>query len=176
MKSYSKDKENSTFKRRGKMLFEAVVIALLCYGAYKLYEDYVSKEEANQNKEKKDDSFYRRKIEKIEQREYPKFLSYNLYLETKIRQLPEEIVSKLKQKYQLRADRPIIDFGDLKYDTVFKNLLKERIEQEPEIVNLIQNTGSILVNFDSFLNKKAELEAKRIIDELVSSNKEVSNG
>ena len=158
------------------MLLEAVVIALLCYGAYKLYEDYVKKEEANQNKEEKDDSFYRRKIEEIEQREYPKFLSYNLYLESKIRQLPEEIVSKLKQKYQLRSDKPIIEFGKLEYDVKFKDLLRKRIEEEPAIINLIPNTGSVLVDFDYFLNKKAELEAKRIIDELVSSNKEVSNG
>ena len=176
MKSYSKDKENSTFKRRGKMLFEAVVIVLLCYGAYKLYEDYVKKEEANQNKEEKKNSFYRRKIKEIEQREYPKFLSYNLYLESKIRQLPEETVSKLKQKYRLRHDKPIIEFGDLEYDTKFEKLLRERINQEPEIANLIPNTGSSLIDFDYFLNKKAELEAKRIIDEVVSDNKEVSNG
>ncbi len=175
MKS-DKNKESSKLKRRGKMLVEAVVIAILCYGAYKLYEDYIKKEETNQNKEEKADSFYRKKIEEIEQREYPKFLSYNLYLESKIRQLPEEMVSKLKQKYQLRPDKPIIEFGDLKYNTTFKNLLKERIEQEPEIANFIQDTGSILVNFDSFLNKKAEIEAKRIIDKLVSSNKEVNNG
>ena len=176
MKSNSKDKENSKLKRRGKMLFEVVVIALLCYGAYKLYKDYVKKEKANQNKEEKDDSFYRRKIEEIEQREYPKFLSYNLYLESKIHQLSEEIVSKLKQKYHLRYDKPIIEFGDLEYDTRFEELLRERINQEPEIANLIPKTGSSLVDFDYFLNKKAEIEAKRIIDKLVSSNKEVNNG
>ncbi len=172
MKSDSKDKKSLKPKRRRKMLFEAIVITILCYGAYKLYEDYIKKEGTNQNRKEKDDSFYRKRIEEIEQREYPKFLSYNLYLESKIRQLPEEIVSKLKQKYQLRPDEPIIEFGDLKYNTIFRNLLKKRIEQEPEIDDLIQNTGSVLVDFHSFLNKKAELEARRIIDEMISNNKE----
>jgi len=169
MKSNNRINENTKIKRRGKMLVEAITLGLLIYGAYRLYEKFEEKEQKKKNEPKLKTLSYIEKIKEIEETYYPQYLSYNLYLESNIRKLPNEAIAKLEKKYTLIQNKPIINFGDFKYDSKFRELLKKRMEQEPEIVRLIPDTGSVLVNFDYFLNKKAELEAKRIIDNLTSN-------
>ena len=105
-------------------------------------------------------------IEKIEKREYPKFLSYKLYMESKIRGLSADVVKQLEKKYGLSMDEPIIDFGDVEYDIKFHEALDRRMRKEPE---LRIETGSVLVDYHYFLLKKAKLEAKSIIDKITGS-------
>ena len=108
-------------------------------------------------------------IEEIEREYYPKFLSYNLYMKSKICRLPADILEKLDKEYGLRMDEPVIDFGDVKFDLSFHKALKRRMEKEPRVLGVLTMTGNVLFDYHYFLNKKAELEAKSIIDKITGS-------
>ena len=66
--------------------------------------------------------------------------------------------------------------GTLKYYPEFREILKERMKKEPEVLRKFPSTGSVTVDYNYFLNKKAELEAARIIDELLKSEPSSQGG
>ena len=123
------------------------------------------------NKTKRID--YDKLVEEIIKKKYPEFLSFRLYLKSRIYRLPEELTQKLNLKYGLQRNEPKLELGSYKWKREFQRALKRRMEQEPEILKLIHPIDEI-TDFDNFLNKKAELEAERIIKELLQENP--SNG
>jgi len=116
---------------------------------------------------------YDKLVDEIVEKKYPEFLSFRLYLKSRIYRLSEELTQKLNLKYGLQRNEPKLELDSYRWDSEFKRALKRRMEQEPEILKLIHPIDEI-TDFDNFLNKKAELEAERIIKELLQENP--SNG
>ena len=166
----SKEPEKKN-ERREKMLAELAAVAVVVFAVYIGYKSYVRYKAEGAKKEKTTredkDVWFQKKIEEIEKREYPKFLSYKLYVQSEIQGLPHNIIKKLEEKYGLRTDIPALDLGELKYDPEFQKSLKKRMEKEPEIMNKFPSTGSIPLDYKFFLSKKAEVEAIKIIDETI---------
>jgi len=153
------------------------VLVLGTIGGAFLY--YVTRINSNKNKsknrletlklDKTKNVDYDKLVEEIIKKKYPEFLSFRLYSKSRIYRLPKELTQKLKLKYGLQKNEPKLELGSYKWDPEFQKALKRRMEQEPGILKLIPPIDEI-TDFDNFLNKKAELEAERIIKELLQEN------
>ena len=115
---------------------------------------------------------YRKIIKDKEKEIYPKLLSFYLYLESNINELPQQLTSFLENEYGLSKKEPTIDWGEYKWDPNMRKYLKERIDEEPEIKEKLTLTGSYFADYFNFLSKKAELEAQSIVEKLLREQEE----
>ena len=167
------DKPEENAKEEGKAMslikltLAGITTGAIAYYASRFYTKYKD-EKINEEKERKQRKI-EQKIKEIEEREYPKFLSYMLYIESSINRLPTDMINKLNEKYGLRSATPIVNLDELAYNQEFREALRNRMKKEPEALKLVKLTGAISVDYNNFLLKKAEIEADKIINELMNS-------